>query len=198
MSEMPDYWAVGGWCNTLKKLHINADVAFYGNSITYNSCFDETFACDSLVIINLGYPGDDIKGMINRIDMLVYCHPRKIFLMAGINGLKEQSLYEFDTSFNKLVDSICSKMPSSKLYLQSILPTNPNKCKDVAPNDKIIEANTCIQNIARRYNLTYIDLHKLYLADGILSESFTVDGVHLKPYAYRLWADEINKYIFEE
>lgn len=38
-----DYKARIGWENTIEKLHIDFDVAFFGNSITYGSDFQKAF-----------------------------------------------------------------------------------------------------------------------------------------------------------
>ena len=104
--EAPDYWAVRGWANTVKKLDLKVDIAFFGNSITYFSNFDECYKKDSVSIINLGYPGDNIEGMIRRVDMLKSCNPQKVFLMAGINGLEAQPIEKFKELYTELLDSI--------------------------------------------------------------------------------------------
>lgn len=183
--------------NTVEKLHLDIDVAFYGNSITYASNFDEIFAADSLSLINLGYPGDNILGMINRLDMLEACHPNKIFLMAGINGLKDQSPDEFSLQYEQLVDSIQYRLPNAKILLESILPVNPTMKMGIATNHQILTANDSIRAIAHRKKLIYINLHNLYVEDGIMATQYTTDGLHLKPEAYKIWADEIYKYIKE-
>lgn len=195
----PDYWAVYSWTNTVKKIHLNVDVAFYGNSITRGSHFEEDFAADSLSIINLGYSGDDIPGMINRIDMLVSVHPKKVFVMAGINQLKKQTQEEFRKDYNALITTIKESLPRTKIYLESILPINPylGLGKTVADNEKIVEANKIIMSIAEKHHCKFIDLHCLYVKDGIMPEDLTKDGVHLKTECYDRWALAIHKYILE-
>lgn len=134
--------------------------------------------------------------------MLQACHPRKVFLMAGINGLKDQSLTEFQSLYTQLVDSIHTRLPQSQIYLQSNLPVNheyaePDMRKGFASNEKILDANKIISKIAKQKNITYIDLHHLYLENRMMAERYTRDGIHLKPEAYKLWADEIHKYVIE-
>ncbi|MBO7119021.1 MAG: hypothetical protein J6W03_01720 [Bacteroidaceae bacterium] len=48
-----DYYCIGGWTNTLEKLHLNVDVVFFGNSITRGSSFEKFFP--NVSICNLGY-----------------------------------------------------------------------------------------------------------------------------------------------
>ena len=195
--EQDDYWAVMAWTNTIKKLDLNVDVAFYGNSLTYESNFHEIFKRDSVKLINLGYPGDDLRGLINRISMLMACKPSKIFLMAGINGLSNQSFTEFSSLYTELVDLIQEKLPSSELYLQSILPVNTIMNTKVVDNEKIYQANEIIKQIALKHDMRYIDLHSLFKENGMMSEKYTYDGLHLKQSAYQLWADYIHQYIIE-
>lgn len=199
VTEHPDYWAVRGWANTVKKLHLTVDAAFFGNSITCGSSFEEYFAADSLNIINLGYPGDNIQGMLNRIDMLVSVHPKKVFVMAGINGLKEQTLDEFRKEYGILITAIKDSLPDAKIYLESILPVNTEMRlgKNIADNKKIIEANKLIGVIARERHCAYVDLHRLYVKNGEMPEALTRDGVHLKPECYDRWAKAIHKYLLE-
>lgn len=130
--------------------------------------------------------------------MLQACHPRKVFLMAGTNGLKDQSLTEFQSIYTQLVDSIHTRLPQSQIFLQSILPVNheyaePDMRKGFASNEEILDANKNICKIAKQKHITYIDLHYLYFENGMMAERYTRDGIHLKLEAYQLWADEIHK-----
>ena len=50
---------------------------------------------------------------------------------------------------------------------------------------KIIEANGIIEQIGRKYECRYINLHSLYAEDNILPNRYTADGVHLLPDAYK-------------
>ena len=196
--ETPDYWAVRGWANTVKKLDLRVDIAFFGNSITYFSNFDECYKKDSISIINLGYPGDNIEGMISRVDMLKSCNPQKVFLMAGINGLEAQTIEHFKELYTELLDSIQKDLPYSHIYIQSILPVNEallDRAK--GPNSKIVEANAILQQLSENRECTYINLFDLYCEDGQLPKRYTKDGLHLLPEAYEPWADAIDKYIKE-
>lgn len=71
----PDYWARVGWTNTIEKLHTDFDIAFFGNSITRGSDFQLDFTDKK--IINLGYPGDNILGMIKRVPMIQVANAKK-------------------------------------------------------------------------------------------------------------------------
>ena len=100
----PDYWARFGWTNTIEKLHTDFDIAFFGNSITRGSDFQLDFTDKK--IINLGYSGDNIPGMIKRVPMIQKSNAKKVFIMAGTNDLVHISLEEYETRYSKLLSTI--------------------------------------------------------------------------------------------
>ena len=188
-----DYYCIAGWTNTLAKLDYDADVVFFGNSITRGGNFQDYF--QSIRTCNLGYPGDNMDGMMLRIGQIKAVTPEKVFVMAGINGLQVQSDQVFEEKYLRMVDSIKSSVPEAELYLQSILPVNHSMKHGVASAEKIRKANEIIAEIATRSNCVYVDLWSLYEVSGEMPKELTRDGVHLFPYAYDRWMKEIQKYI---
>lgn len=188
-----DYWCIRGWTNTLKKLNFDADVVFFGNSITCGGKFQDYYP--SVKTCNLGYPGDDMDGMMLRVGQINVVKPEKVFVMAGINGLQYQTEEVFENKYQRMVDSIKSSVPEAVVYLQSILPVNHSMKKGVASAAKIRKANEIIAKIAARSNCVYVNLWSLYEKDGEMPKELTRDGVHLFPEAYDRWADEIKRYI---
>lgn len=136
--------------------------------------------------------------MVLRVNQIKAVKPEKIFLMAGINGLDKQDINEFTEKYQTLVDSIKTCCPAAKIYLQSILPVNPTmKYGKFFNKGKILECNNIIKRIAKRKGCVYMNLYKLYAVNDIMPKELTKDGVHLRPYAYDRWADEISIYIYE-
>lgn len=191
--SLPDYWARKGWENTVKKMQIDFDVAFFGNSITCGSDFQKFFP--EKKIINLGYGGDNIRGMIRRVPMLQAAHPHKIFIMAGTNDLFHISIDEYEERYNLLLDLIHDSIPAAQIYLQSVLPMNQDMNPSAPTNEKIMEANERIKNIAHTRRMTYIDLYSEYEKNGKLPQSVTKDGVHIKD--YEPWAKKIEQFVME-
>lgn len=191
--DRDDYWCIRGWTNTLKKLGYDADVVFFGNSITSGGEFQDYFP--NVKTCNLGYPGDNMDGMMIRINQVKAVTPEKVFVMAGINGLQYQTEGVFEEKYQRMVDSIKSAVPEAEIYLQSILPVNHSMKNGVSSSEKIRNANGIIAKIANRSNCVYVDLWALYEKDGEMPEELTRDGVHLFPEAYERWIEEIRKYI---
>ena len=191
----PDYWARVGWTNTIEKLHTDFDIAFFGNSITRGSDFQLDFTDKK--IINLGYPGDNILRMIKRVPMIQKANAKKVFIMAGTNDLVHISLEEYKTRYSKLLSTIQDSIPGIKIYLESVLPSN-HEMGDYAPNPKVREANRIVQELAKQYNCTYIDIYHLYANEqDELPKEMTRDGVHLYPEQYAKWAEAIRTYVYE-
>ncbi len=190
-----DYYCINGWTNTLNKLNYDADVVFFGNSITRGGDFQDYFT--DVKTCNLGYPGDNMDGMMLRIGQIKAVNPEKVFVMAGINGLQSQTDNVFETKYQLMVDSIKSILPEAEIYLQSILPVNHDMKSGLASKDKIQKANEIVAKIAQRSNCVYVDLWALYEKEGEMPQELTRDGVHLKPEAYERWMEEIRKYIEE-
>ena len=182
-----------GWTNTLKKLNYDADVVFYGNSLTAGGDFQEYFP--NIKICNLGYPGDNLDGLAIRVDQLKYLNPEKVFVMGGTNKLKEMSDKDFEQKYQCMVDSIKNAVPNAEIYLQSILPINHKMTEAYASSDKIIMSNEVIKTISQQSGCVYIDLYSLYEKNGEMPAEMTIDGVHLNTKAYDIWIEEIKKYI---
>ena len=191
-----NYWTRVAWTNTIKKMHTEFDVAFFGNSITCGSDFQQFFP--NKKIINLGLPGDNLIGMKKRISMLEASNPKKIFIMAGTNDLVHNDVETYKTNYIRLIDEIHNVMPNAQIYVQSVLPTNTDFSKKYAPNKKVIQANKMIENIADSLNFKYINIYDSYIdSEGELIKDLTRDGVHLYPTAYDKWAKVIEKYVYE-
>ena len=187
-----DYWAVNGWNNTIEKLDYQCDVVFFGNSITRGSDFRKYFP--ETKIVNCGYPGDNLKGMLMRIPSLRHLNPKAVFVMGGINGLANQSIDEFEEQYAVFAQMLVDSIPHAEIYLQSILPVNTEMKKDmdISP-DKIVKANTIIKKLAESHTRChYIDLYEVFAKNGVMPPELTRDGIHLFPEAYDRWAEKIR------
>lgn len=182
---------VDSWNNCIKKLDMKVDVVFFGDSHTAGGDFQKAFS--NVKSLNLGYIGEDTKGMLRRVKAIAVVQPKKIFLMAGINGLKCQSLSDFEYWYTALVDSIRTAVPNAELYIENILPVTASS--GYCGNVKIREANKIVQHIAHERNITYIDLHTAYADKETLPENMSYDGLHLTDDAYNIWYEAIKKIV---
>lgn len=191
-----DYWARMGWTNSIKNLHTEFDIAFFGNSITRGSDFQMAFP--DKTIINLGYSGDNILGMIRRVPMIQASNAKKVFIMAGTNDLVHINLDEYKTRYSNLLESIQNSIPDIQIYIESVLPSNHELAKKSADNSKIRKANDIAKLLAEQHNCQFIDLYSIYANENDeLPKEMTPDGVHLYSQYYEKWAEEIKPFVYE-
>lgn len=174
------------------------DIVFLGNSITDGGEFSELF--DMPEIKNRGIRSDVITGVEKRVSQVTSGHPRKIFLLIGINDVSRgHSATELARRYERLVKRIRSESPQTELYLQSVMPINntPKRYKNLIGKEKIItDFNSRIKEIAEANGAHYVDLWPA-LADknGRLPMSYTNDGLHLNGRGYRVWTDAIRELV---
>lgn len=185
--------AVLSWERCLEKLEYDADVVFFGDSITCLGDFQKYFP--NIKICNLGHGGDSLSGMINRISMIQSVNPEKVFLLGGINGLTDLNLDNCVSKYAQLLDLLEESLLDTEIYIQSVLPISSAKELSICHNSTITRFNAEIKELAETHDLEYIDLYSLYELNGEMNSQLTLDGVHIKPDAYDLWAEKISKYI---
>ena len=176
------------------------DIIFLGNSITDGGNFDELFKRSD--VKNRGIKSDDIQGVNRRLKQILAGHPKKIFLLIGINDISYGlTVEQLANRYKKLVISIMQQSPQTRLYLQSVMPINNDFAiykKLINKENTIVEFNKKIKHIAETLKLDYIDLWPtLADSDGKLMKQFTNDGLHLMGAGYKAWISAIKPYLDE-
>lgn len=154
-------------------------------------------------IINRGIIGDDSQGMYNRLDLVLPCHPKKIFFECGANDLSHGWTVErVFQGITRVLATIRERSPKTELYVQSVLPLNEEvgtwkylKGKD----DLIIQLNNKLKEYCASHALTYIDLYTPLLGahPKTMKAEYCRDGLHLTEKGYEVWAKTIRPYIYK-
>jgi lysophospholipase L1-like esterase len=169
-----------------------SDIVFLGNSIVEGCEWSELF--QNPKIKNRGIGQDDTKGVLNRIDEIIVSQPSRIFLMIGINdfsnGRKEKDILQ---NYVRILKTIKSKSPETKIYIQSLLPVDDLKNKS-AKNSDIKSLNRGLVELSKRFETTYIDLYPLFINNGVVDSTMSSDGVHLLGPGYLKWKEAIIQY----
>lgn len=181
--------------NHFKELPMQEDaIVMLGNSLTQSCEWSELLQNSKMV--NRGISGDMTGGLLMRLDEITLYQPAKLFLMIGINDLSVHSLDDILKNYEAIVSDILLKTPSTKLYLQSILPVNNQVRNSGKSNSDIVFLNKKIENIATENGLVFLNLHPLFLdKKGELDSKLTQDGIHLDASGYLIWKKELQKYI---
>lgn len=194
-----EYWEQRTSLFELLPIHGN-DIVFLGNSITDGGEFNELFNMAN--IKNRGIRSDIITGVEKRLGQITSGEPAKIFLLIGINDISHgQTVDELARRYERLVKKIREESPSTRLYLQSVMPINNSfkRYKGLIGKEQTIkDLNGRIREIATEHGATYIDLWT-FLAnkEGKLDPGFTNDGLHLNGRGYRVWTRGIENFVKE-
>ena len=193
---------IASWNTYLEKQNIDADIVFFGDSLTRRYDFQSAFP--GKTVVNLGFSGDSILDMTKRVYMLETVRPEKVFLMAGINSLKnEKMIHKYYRQYVELCGMVRAAVPSARLYIQSVLPISPSYDHRFlggirgVNNRFIVRFNTMIHQYADDHGLTYIDLYPVYEKNGALNPDYAEDDFHITKDAYHFWTEAIEEYVNE-
>jgi lysophospholipase L1-like esterase len=169
-------------------------IVMLGNSITAGGEWPELL--DNPNVINRGIPGDHCDGMRERLEEVLRHRPIKMFLMAGVNDLAFHTPDKVWAKYERLVNEILTKSPSTNLYLQSVLPVNNIVCPTPVDNEDVDALNEKIKAFSQSKNLNFLDVNSLLKdLDGNLDAAYTLDGIHINGAAYLKWAAEIRPFL---
>lgn len=167
-------------------------IVFFGNSITNMHEWWEAF--NNPNIVNRGVNGAETPIMLEHFESILVGKPAKIFLMMGTNDLGTSGMNTPSHVAKSVRTALmrCQKeSPNTQVYVQSILPCTGNNIKDTK---NVPITNDSLKNICTEFaNATYIDLYPLL--PGIPTHQYSGDGTHLTMAGYRIWCNEIAKYV---
>ena len=183
---------------------VDNNYLFLGDSITEQYDLKEYY--EDYPVVNSGVSGDFTSSIVENMKKRVYDYnPSKVFLLIGINDLRNgKDVSEIVSNTKEIIELIKENRPYSEIYLESIYPinkTDDDKISDSVKNikfdnEKIIEVNDLLKDLAKDEKITYVDLYnKLIDDDGNLNVSYTKDGLHISSEGYECITKELMKYI---
>lgn len=170
------------------------DIIFLGDSIIERCEWAELL--ENPNVKNRGIAGDNLYGMLKRLDQVTAIRPKKIFLMIGINDvISNQALEDIVRKYRMALANIKQLSPATEVYIQSVLPAN-SRFKTPVNNNLIFQLNQELQVLAREFNYQYIDLYSFFTIDNELAYRYTNDGLHLNGEGYAVWKEIIKNYVY--
>lgn len=170
-------------------LPMDSGVLFVGDSITEAADWQALFP--DVPSRNHGISWDIVNGIGHRLPQILIHNPDKIFIKIGTNDIG----YAHDpevmaAEMADILRYIAFKRPKAKLYLQSVLPREPETAARVAA------INAAFKTAAEQAGAAYIDLHPFFAgADGGILPQLTYDNLHLSAKGYEVWAQALRPYI---
>ncbi|WP_279167913.1 SGNH/GDSL hydrolase family protein [Muribaculum intestinale] len=180
----------------------SSDIIFLGNSITNGGEWAELF--DNPHVKNRGISGDVCMGVYDRLDAILKGSPAKIFLLIGINdvdrGASADTIVE---RIGMIVDKIRKDSPSTKIYIQSVLPVSDHYKMFNGHTSRwqvVPEINKGLVRLAADRGVKYIDLYSHFIDNttGKMNIEYTNDGLHLLGKGYKKWVGIVKPYVDEE
>lgn len=171
-------------------------VVFAGDSLTAR-CDLERYYPD-YDCTNCGLDGDTVAGVAARLDEICLGSPDALVLLIGTNNIIGLSALPEPLcgDIAALLDDIASRLPSTRLLVQSLYPTNDSVGLPVSwtANDRIAQTNELLEKLCGERGIVYIDVHPLLCGDeGGLRAEYTLDGVHLSDAGYAVACDAVNR-----
>jgi lysophospholipase L1-like esterase len=165
-------------------------IMFLGNSITEIGHWSKLLG-DSTVI-NRGIGGDITFGVLKRLDDVVIRKPAKLFILIGINDIgKDIPDPVIANNLLKIITEVQLQSPNTTIFLESILPVNPDIIGFPQHYDKkehILSTNRLLRQVALETKVAFIDIYALFNdGSGKLKKEYTFDGLHLNPQGYEVW-----------
>jgi len=175
------------------------EVVFLGDSITLGwsingkEVFKEFAAYN---VANFGIFGDQVQHVLWRVENGEFdgITPKVVVLMVGTSNapVREHLPGEIASGIRKIIDSIHSKSPETKVLLLAILPRGAD------PSDKNRQKNEEVNAMIANYDdgktVHFLNVNdKLLQPDGTLDEKIMPDFLHPSEAGYRIVGDAIRE-----
>lgn len=171
------------------------DIVFLGNSITAKTDWAKLLSDPRAK--NRGISGDITFGVLERLDEVIAGHPKKIFILIGINDISRNipdSLIM--RNHKRIIARIRKGSPSTDIYFSTLLPVNASFQKFMnhyGKDEHILAVNEAIRKQGAK-KVTIIDLYSHFLDNqNHLKAEYSVDGLHLSDAGYQVWAELLKK-----
>jgi len=167
-------------------------VIWLGDSITDGGEWSELFP--QYTTMNRGISADNTFGVLNRLHEVIKRKPEKLLILIGINDISRNIPDEIILrNYRQIIERVQLESPATKIYIQSILPTNHHYTQ--FPNhqnktERILSINQGLQKLSREKRIVFLNLHTHFInKEGNLDGRYTNDGLHLTGEGYLLWKE---------
>ena len=132
----------------------------------------------------------DKKTVLEWLDEKQYA---KVYLMFGVNELGYGDDAAFTDAFSRTVDEIRARQPEAVVYIQSLVPIEPEKAYKTNPapwlnNDNVARYNELLRQVCADKGVVYVDVASALVDDtGNLPPEGTTDGIHFTRSWYEKW-----------
>lgn len=175
-------------------------IVMLGNSLTHGCEWHELFGMPN--VLNRGINGDIVEGIRERVEPILKGHPKKIFLLSGVNDVSHHLTADsIVTALGSLISYIREQTPETQLYVESLLPINNSfkRYKNIFGKEQVIrDINAKLEGVVKSKGATWINVYPAFCdEESNLRSDLTNDGLHLLGPGYMIWRDLLLPYILE-
>ncbi len=201
-----DAWMVEHEKHKQKARAANFDIVFIGDSITERwrypaegkLVWDEKLA--PLNAGEFGISGDGTQSVLWRLQdgELGALNPKVVVLLIGTNHIQSSQPPQIVEGITAVVNDLRQRLPSSKILLMGLFPRKHSTDPPHIPSN-VREVNAQIARLDDNgRTVRYLDLGFRFLhSDGSVISETMIDGLHLSPKGYEIWADGVMMPIAE-
>ena len=130
----------------------------------------------------------------NNIGQLKNLSPSNIFILYGMNDILiyQDNIASFINDYTTLINEIKKVLPTSTIFVNSILPVADKVIISRPIYKEISNYNIALEKMCNDLGITYINSNEILINNTNL---FEADGMHLKPPFYNKWLDLLRTYI---
>lgn len=117
----------------------------------------------------------------------------KVYISLGVNELGYRDSVKFAEEYGKFIDEVRRLQDGAEIYVQSLVPVNPEKCKssrqpDWLNNEGVARYNEALRAMCREKQVVFLDISQALTDEqGLLPADATVDGLHFTRSWYEKW-----------
>jgi len=176
------FWVNKNWFKFHRYFDMSSEISIvmFGDSLTSLGDWNSLLGRND--VLNSGNPALTTSHLVNRVGRQVTDYGPKIcYILGGINDIGVGIPMNRSTvNIERIVDSL--KNHHITVVLQSVIFTN-----DAATNISVRSMNMCLQQIARKKGVDYLNLNTSLSKGGSIIGAYTTDGVHLSQRGYNVW-----------
>lgn len=175
---------------------VTGKIIFLGNSITEGGKWAELTGDPT--VINRGISGDITFGVLKRMRDITRRQPSKLFILIGINDIgKDIPDAVIADNYRKIIREVQTQSPATKIYVQSILPVNPDYPGFPQHYDKqahVVHTNQLLRQVAKSMHCRFVNIAPLFMdSQKRMDKKYTIDGLHLNTAGYQKWVTYLKK-----
>lgn len=138
------------------------------------------------LVYNRGIAGDDLDGLLGRLDAVVSAGPARLFLWIGAEDVHQGCPAAVVADrYAALLARVRALSPATDLVLVALPPFGASVAESPRKNVVVVETNTKLRQLAAEFGAAYADVHGLLAGDdGALESGYSFDGERLWLSAY--------------